>query len=84
MESKRTTGIVKGKLSRSTYIVELSNGDNIELHLKARHVLNYMNLPIGKTIYLELIPPDNNKGTLLTATDYKMNNWTGGPDPNDY
>ena len=77
MEPKRIIGIVKQKLSRKTYMVELPDGTHIEVHLKLKQIMHYVTLTIGKKIYLELIPPNNEKGTLLTETDFKLNNWPG-------
>ena len=77
MESKRTTGIVRQKISIKTYIIELPDGREIEVSLKPKQQIHYVTLTIGKKIYLELIPPNNEKGTLLTETDFKLNNWPG-------
>lgn len=84
MEPERTVGVVMEKLSINIYIVKLLTGRNVELHLKARQVFNNINLPIGLKVHLELMPPNNTKGILLTSTDFKINNWPGGPSPDDY
>ncbi|MEZ4885845.1 MAG: hypothetical protein R3E32_14020 [Chitinophagales bacterium] len=71
MNNNIVEGIVRQRLSRKTYMVELNDGSLIHVHLAPSYIWNYLRLSIDEKIYVRLIPPDNKEGTLWTDTNNK-------------
>lgn len=79
MEPKRVEGIVRQQLSRQRFIVELLDGNEVEMRLKPKQMMNYIRITLGQKVHLMLMPENEKEGLLLTATDFKINGWEGGP-----
>lgn len=73
-------GTVKDKKTRTKYIVELSTGEEIEVRLSIKYVLNGMELFVGAKVFVMQTPDSPIKGYVLTATDFKLNGWIGWTD----
>lgn len=71
-ERKIVEGKVIERFSRMKYLIELDDGDSIPISLTPKQVMNYVELEINSKVNVELIPPKNKEGLLLTESNMKM------------
>jgi len=72
--------VVMEQKSKTRYKVELEDGKGLLVALSGKYVINGVELSEGANVF---IMPLENKvvdGYILTATDFKINNWSGWTD----
>lgn len=77
MQLRPSEAIVKAQKSKTRYIAELSDGQEIEVGLSVKYVMHGVELSVGAKIFVQLLDNRRLDGYVLTLSDFKMNNWSG-------
>jgi translation initiation factor IF-1 len=72
-----TQAIVNAQKSFTRYIVELTDGKEIEVLLSAKYPMNGINLSIGAKVFVLVLDNYRADGRILTYSDFKLNGWPG-------
>ena len=73
----KVEGIVEEKLSKNLYSVQIEKGIMRKVRFSAKLRMHYGEINIGAKVYVELPIDESKLGTFLSATDFKVNGWTG-------
>jgi translation initiation factor IF-1 len=77
MNMEPTQAIVKVQKSFTRYIVELNDGQEIEVILPGKIAMRVVKLTVGAKIFVMLYENRSVDGHILTQTDFKLNGWPG-------
>jgi len=75
-------GIVFEKKSRIHYIVKLLDVEEVNVYLSLNYVLHNMELKVGSKVFVGVFPKTS-RNYILTASDFKLNGWSGWTDEHE-
>lgn len=77
MNIEPSQAVVIAQKSKTRYLVELTDGKEIEVGLSGKYVIHGVELSVGAKVFVQLLDNGRLDGYVLTLSDFKMNNWPG-------